>query len=52
MTKKFPMLGLLLLIIGVVWLLEGLGIITINMPWIPVILIIIAIGIIFNRFSK
>jgi hypothetical protein len=52
MARKFPMFASFLLLVGVVWLLEGLNIIRINLPWIPIILIIIAVGMIFNRFSK
>ena len=51
MKIKFPMFASLLLLIGTAWFLSDLGIISINIPWIPVILIIIAIGMIFNRFS-
>ena len=49
---KFPTLAVILLVIGLAWLLNDVAIITINIPWIPVILIIIAIGMIFNRFSR
>lgn len=46
---KFPVLGFILLAVGIVWLLNDLQLISIDIPWIPVILIIIAIGIIVNR---
>ncbi len=48
--KKFPMLATILLIVGIIWLLTELNFITISIPWIPVVLIIIAIGLIFNRY--
>jgi len=49
---KFPVLATLLLILGIVWLLNELEIFTANIPWIPVILIVISAGMIFNRFRK
>jgi uncharacterized membrane protein YoaK (UPF0700 family) len=48
--KRFPTLAVILLIFAIFWLLDELEILNINIPWIPVILIIIAVGMIFNRF--
>ncbi|MBS3066738.1 hypothetical protein J4205_02840 [Candidatus Pacearchaeota archaeon] len=48
--KKFPTLAAILLAVGIIWLLTELNIITINIPWIPIVLIIIAIGLITNRY--
>lgn len=51
MTKnKFPVLAVILLMFALVWLFSDLGYWTIDLPWIPVILGIIAVGMIFNRF--
>jgi hypothetical protein len=47
---KFPVLAVLLLTVGIVWLLAELEVIIIKFPWAPVILIVIAIGLIWNRF--
>lgn len=47
---RFPVFGVLLLIVGVVWLLSGLGWFVMNLPWLPIILIVIAAEIIWNRF--
>jgi hypothetical protein len=44
--------ALILLAIGTLWLLSDLKIITISIPWIPVILILIAVGMIINNFRK
>lgn len=52
MAKKFPIFATILLFLGVIWLLSELKFLSVNIPWIPVILIIIAVGMIFNRFSK
>ena len=49
---KFPMLAVILLIFALVWLLSELGYLTLDIPWIPVILVVIAIGMIFNRFGR
>jgi hypothetical protein len=46
---KFPTMGMLLLAIGVLWLLTELQIIRADVPWWPIVLIIFAIGMIFNR---
>lgn len=49
---KFPVLATLLLILGLVWILNDLQIINLNLPWVPVILVVIAIGMIWNRFKE
>jgi len=50
--RRFPTLAIALLVVGVIWLLNDLEFISINIPWIPIVLIIIAFGMIFNRFFK
>ena len=50
--NKFPVLAVILLIVGIVWMLNELGYLIIDVPWIPVILVVIAIGMIANRYSK
>ena len=49
---KFPTLAVILLIFAVVWIAEELGYLAFNVPWIPVVLAVIAIGMIANRYSK
>lgn len=49
---KFPVLWTLLLIFGIIWLVNELGYATISLPWLPIILIVIAIGMIANRYRK
>jgi hypothetical protein len=49
---KFPALAVILLIFAVAWMFSELEILTINIPWIPAILAVIAIGMIINRYSK
>ena len=50
--RKFPTLAVILLVIGVIWLLTELNVITIPIPWIPIVLIIIALGLIINRYIR
>lgn len=52
MKRKFPMLATILLIVGIIWLLTELKVITIPIPWIPVVLIVIALGMIINRYVE
>ena len=47
---RFPTLALGLLAVGVIWLLNDLDVISIDIPWVPIIVIIIAVGMIFNKF--
>ncbi|MFW6233479.1 MAG: hypothetical protein ACOC3Z_02345 [Nanoarchaeota archaeon] len=49
---KFPVFAVILLIFGIAWLVNELGYFLIDIPWLPVILIIIAIGMIFNRLQN
>jgi hypothetical protein len=52
MKKRFPVLAVILLLFALVWIFNDLGYIGINIPWIPVILAVVAIGIIVNRYSE
>jgi len=49
--NKFPVLAIILLIFGIAWLINDLYF-PIDLPWTPVILIVIAIGMIANRYGK
>jgi hypothetical protein len=51
MAKKFPTVPVVLLVVGVLWLLQSLGVITINIPWIPIVLIIASIGWIMKAYK-
>ena len=50
--KKFPTLAVILLLTGIIWLLNDLQILVLDIPWIPIVLIIVAIGMMVNRYSK
>ncbi|MGY4884109.1 MAG: hypothetical protein ACP5NZ_00860 [Nanobdellota archaeon] len=47
--RRFPVLGFLVLIFAGLWLLREMSVIDLRVPWLPIVLIVIAIGIIFNR---
>ena len=47
--RRFPFLAVILLVFAFVWLLREVGYITWNLPWLPIVLIIVAVGVIFNR---
>ncbi|MBD3248726.1 hypothetical protein GF336_01655 [Candidatus Woesearchaeota archaeon] len=49
--KGFPVFAILLLIIGVIWLLKDLGIIMIDIPWWPVIIITLALWMIIKNYE-
>jgi len=46
------MLVVILLMFVVSWLMSVLGYFKINVPWIPVTLAVIAIGLIINRYPN
>jgi hypothetical protein len=53
MTKnKFPIFATVVLVFSITWLLKELDIYDINLPILPVILVIFSMGGIFNRFKK
>ncbi len=47
---KFPVLAVILLLFALAWFSSELGWLAIDIPWIPVIVVIIAIGMIMNRY--
>lgn len=48
----FPIAAFILLAIGVVWFLNDLNLFSINIPWGPLVLMVIGIGIIVNRYYR
>ena len=48
----FPTFGFIVLAIGIVWFLNEINIFNIELPWIPIILIVIAIGWIVNYYTR
>jgi len=52
MKKRFPVLAIILLLFAAVWILSDMNILVIDIPWIPIILAVIAVGMIINRLSN
>lgn len=52
LKRRFPTFAVLLLIVGVLWLLSDLEVITVKIPWWPVIIIVIAVGWIIDHYVK
>lgn len=50
--RKFPTLATILLVLGIVWFLNDLKVLAVNVPWVPLAIIIIALGIIINRYNN
>ncbi len=49
--KRFPYLGVILLVFSTLWLLRETDVVESHIPWFPVVLIIIAVGLIINRVT-
>jgi hypothetical protein len=47
--KKFPTFWIIVLIIAVFWFFKEMGIFELDIPWLPLILIVIAAGAIVNK---
>jgi hypothetical protein len=50
--RTFPTLGFIILLFASLWLFREMDIVDIRLPWIPVILIIISIGMIFDKLAR
>jgi len=51
MKTKFPALAVIVLLFATAWLISELGYLKIDIPWLPVIMIVISIGWIINRYN-
>ncbi len=52
MKKKFPTFAVAVLLIGVVWLLNELKIIQIQIPIVPIIVVLVGLGLLYNHYKK
>ena len=50
--NKFPTFPVILLLFALAWLFSDLGYFDLDIPWIPVIIAVIAIGWIVDRYKK
>ncbi|MFH1667459.1 MAG: hypothetical protein ABH884_00340 [Candidatus Komeilibacteria bacterium] len=48
----FPTFAVIMLIIGIFWLLNDLNIFVTSIPWLPIILIVLAFSWIINFYQK
>jgi len=46
----FPTFALIVLLIGVFWLLSDLNVLKVDVPWVPIVIIVVAIGWIVDHF--
>ena len=47
--RKFPVLWTIILLVAIAALIDELGYLVIDIPWFPVIAIVVALGVIINR---
>ena len=47
----FPTFAIIVLLIGVFWLLNELDILKANVPWVPIVIIVVALGWIVDHFT-
>ena len=52
MTGKFPTVPVILLVVAVLLALSDLKVIAVDLPWFPIILGIIVIGWIVNKYAQ
>ena len=50
--KGFPTFAVIVLVLAVLWLLSDLNLLKVNVPWIPVIVTIIALGWVISHYTK
>ena len=50
--QGFPTFAFIVLVLGILWVLSGFGVITAEIPWLPIILVVVAIGWIINHYTK
>lgn len=49
--KRFPTLAAIVFIVALLWFLSGLGVIAVDIPWLPLVVLIIALGWIVNYYT-
>jgi hypothetical protein len=50
--RSFPTFAVVILVLGLLWLLSDLNVITVDVPWFPVVLIIVALGWLADHYMK
>ena len=49
--KIFPTFWVIVLVFALAWLFSDLGYLNINIPWLPITVVLIAIGAIVNHYG-
>jgi hypothetical protein len=52
MKKGFPTFATIVLVLAILWILAELNILTVDVPWIPIIIAVIAIGWIVDHIRN
>jgi len=50
--RGFPTFAVIIFVLAVVWILQDTGLLSVHIPWFPVILAIIAFGWIVDSYRK
>ena len=50
--RAFPTLAVILLVLGAMWLLNDMGYLAMKVSWVPLVLVIVAAGMIINRYRE
>lgn len=52
MSRTFPTFAFVVLVLGLLWLCVEMQWITIPIPWLPLIVVVVAAGWIVNHYAK
>ncbi|WP_321418096.1 hypothetical protein [uncultured Methanomethylovorans sp.] len=50
--ETFPTIPVIILVTGILWLINELNILTINIPWFPVVLIIVGVAGLIEFYKR
>lgn len=51
MKRKFPVLGVFLVVAGFLWFMNEMNLVSIKIPWLPIVVVVVGIGMIYNRLK-
>lgn len=51
-NKGFPTFAVIILVLGILWILSDIGMISVTVSWFPVVLVIIALGWLTDHYRK
>lgn len=49
---NFPTFAVIVLLLGISWLLKDLGMINFDIPWLPILVIVISLSWIIGHYNK